>query len=117
MTELSRRSFVMMTTAGLILPESAVATMPKIDDTRALHAILASTTTADEMVDFAFLVEHRAPDGTWSPSAGMLRGTSPMPAAITATANRWHLSSGQRITMLDRNFTVTVDKTRTKRGA
>lgn len=117
MTELSRRSFVMMTTAGLILPETAVATMPEIEDTRALHAILASTATADDMAELAFLVEHRGPGGAWMPSARMLRGTSPMPAVITATANRWHLSTGERITMLNRNFTVTVDKTRTKRGA
>lgn len=88
-----------------------------IDDTRTLRAILTSAPHQPDDANYVFLVEHEGEGGAWFPSARMLRGSSPLPASITATPDRWRLSNGHRITMLDQNFTVSLQRVRGRREA
>jgi hypothetical protein len=111
MADISRRSFVVMTAGGVLIPGNAGAdSLEHVDDQRKLHAILANAHHADDDAKHVYLVEYPTVDGAWSPSARLFRGSSPLPASITATPDRWRLSNGQRLTMLDRNFTVSVER-------
>lgn len=88
MTNISRRSFVMMTAGGVLIPGSAGADMREhADEQRTLRAILTSAPLSDDE-NGIYLVEYQAQSGAWSPSAKMLRGASPLPASITAIPDR-----------------------------
>lgn len=111
MADMSRRSFVVMTAGGVLIPGTAgLAALEPTNDQCTLNSILARAAHPNDAERYVYLVEYPTPDGTWTPSAQLLRESSLMHSSIRATPDRWRLENGHRITMLEKNFAVSVER-------